>query len=569
MDRNLLLAFALSFLVLSLWSMTQEPRPRPEAEVEATAAAPTEIARAEEGAAGRYPELADPSTPTEGAPAPRAIPRDSTPAPAAVAAQTITVETAKYRAQLSTQGATLTRWRLLDELYADRFGDPIELVTPSAQDPTVTSPFLELGLGDLSRAVWNVTESARQVAFSITKNGVTVRKIYDFSEDDYDFRLRLEVDNGSTEVIGPAFLVEWPLEERNGNDFREQSAVALHRGEREQELLAGLGGRGFFGFFTGREEGEPVVFDKEVDWAGTQTPYFLSALFPEQPASASARFHPIEIGKRGVVQLYFDPVTLTPGQSAVREYRGYVGPMEVARLEAFSPTAVQAVDFGWSIIAPMTRFFAWALHVLYGIVGNYGWAIILLTVLVRVVTAPLTVKQMKSMERMRRIQPKMKEIQEKYADDRQKQSEAMMSLYRQEKVNPLGGCFPMLLQLPVFIGLFYALRVSIDLRHAHFIGWIDDLSAPDLLFTLPGIDFPVRVLPLLMGGSMFAQQKLMPTTSMDPAQAKMMLTVMPLMMTVISYTFPSGLVLYWMMSNVLAIAHQLWIGRNLEPAATN
>jgi YidC/Oxa1 family membrane protein insertase len=174
---------------------------------------------------------------------------------------------------------------------------------------------------------------------------------------------------------------------------------------------------------------------------------------------------------------------------------------------------------------------------------------------------------MRSMERMRKIQPMVKEIQEKYADDRQKQSEAMMSLYRQEKVNPLGGCFPMLLQLPVFIGLFYALRSSIQLRQAPFLAWIDDLAAPDLLFTVPGADFPVRVLPLLMGASMFVQQKMTPV-QVDPAQARMMLIMMPLMMTVVSYSFPSGLVLYWMMSNVLAIAQQLWTGRQLSSAAS-
>jgi len=218
-------------------------------------------------------------------------------------------------------------------------------------------------------------------------------------------------------------------------------------------------------------------------------------------------------------------------------------------------------------VHPMTRAFTWLLAVLHSFVPNYGWSIILLTILVRAAMAPLTVKQMRSMERMRRIQPMIKEIQEKHADDRQKQSEAMMSLYRQEKVNPLGGCLPMLLQLPVFIGLFYALRSSIQLRQAPFLGWIDDLAAPDLLFTIPGFAFPVRVLPLLMGASMFVQQKMTPV-QVDPAQARMMLIMMPLMMTVVSYSFPSGLVLYWMMSNVLAIAQQLWTGRHLKAAAS-
>jgi YidC/Oxa1 family membrane protein insertase len=174
---------------------------------------------------------------------------------------------------------------------------------------------------------------------------------------------------------------------------------------------------------------------------------------------------------------------------------------------------------------------------------------------------------MRSMERMRRVQPRMKEIQEKYADDRQRQSEEMMRFYKQEKVNPLGGCLPMFLQLPVFIGLFYALRSSIHLRQAPFFGWINDLSAPDELFVLPGVDLPVRVLPLIMGATMFAQQKITPMQTPDPTQARMMMTIMPLMMTVLFYQFPSGLVLYWMMSNLIAILHQLWTGRRMQPAS--
>ena len=146
----------------------------------------------------------------------------------------------------------------------------------------------------------------------------------------------------------------------------------------------------------------------------------------------------------------------------------------------------------------------------------------------------------------------------------QKQSEETFKLYRETGVNPLGGCLPMVLQLPVFIGLFYALQSSIDLRHAPFFLWINDLSAPATLFTLPGVGFPVRVLPILMGASMFAQQKMTPQTGMDPAQQQMMLIMMPGMMLFISYTFPSGLVLYWTVSNILGIGHQLWVRRQMN-----
>ena len=143
----------------------------------------------------------------------------------------------------------------------------------------------------------------------------------------------------------------------------------------------------------------------------------------------------------------------------------------------------------------------------------------------------------------------------------------MMALYKQEKVNPLGGCFPMILQLPVFIGLFYALRSSIHLRHAPFVGWIDDLSAPEMLFEIPGIGIPVRVLPVIMGASMVLQQKITPMQA-DPAQARMMMTIMPVMFTVMFYQFPSGLVLYWLVSNLLGIAHQTWMNRSPKKEAT-
>jgi YidC/Oxa1 family membrane protein insertase len=161
----------------------------------------------------------------------------------------------------------------------------------------------------------------------------------------------------------------------------------------------------------------------------------------------------------------------------------------------------------------------------------------------------------------------MKELQERYKDDRQKQSEETMKLYREEKVNPIAGCLPLLLQFPVLIGLFYALRSSIGLRHAPFALWINDLSQPATLFVMPGIDFPIRLLPIVMGASMFVQQKMTPTTGMDPTQARMMLIMMPAMMLFISYTFPSGLVLYWTVSNLLGIAQQYWIRKQTQPAS--
>jgi YidC/Oxa1 family membrane protein insertase len=190
-------------------------------------------------------------------------------------------------------------------------------------------------------------------------------------------------------------------------------------------------------------------------------------------------------------------------------------------------------------------------------------AIIIVTIMVRLLMAPVMARQMKSMRKMSALQPKMKEVQEKFRDDRQKQSEAMMAVYREAGISPfsaMAGCFPMLLQLPVFIGLYYALQGAIQLRQEPFVLWITDLSAPESLFTIPGLELPVRLLPLLMGGSMVLQQKMTPT-SMDPAQARMMLTMMPIMFTLLFYQCASGLVLYWLVSNLLGILQQVLINR--------
>ncbi len=560
MDRNLLLAFALSFLVLSTWSMWQRGArtPTPQTVADAVerpidAETPQRVGERE-----RYPDL--PSTePVAPPPSSREL-ADEVPT-----GEVIEVERPLYSARLDSRGGLISHWELTE--YADEYGDPVVLVDARhGLGGVAATPLRELEFGDLSQVVWHVEEQGTEsVAFEFERGGVRIHKLYSFDGDSYSFRLLLEIENGSGGVIRPRFLVDWPASVREGNDFREQALAAMHQGSVEKKMLARLGSPGLFGSLSGKKPVdvyEPLL--GEVDWAGIDTPYFWRALLPDTPERANARFVVLERSEAGAVELFFDPVEVPPGQNVAREFRGYVGPKEAERLELLGPAAVAAIDVGWAWVAPLTRFFTWLLGALYSLIPNYGVAIVLLTILVRVVTAPLTMKQMRSMERMRRLQPKLKEIQAKYADDRQKQSEEMMRLYKQEKVNPLGGCFPMLLQFPVFIGLYWALRSSIQLRQAPFFGWIDDLSAPETLFDLPGLGLPVRVLPLIMGASMVLQQRITPTQA-DPAQARMMMTIMPIMMTVIFYRFPSGLVLYWMLSNVLAIGHQLWIGRKMQP----
>ncbi len=554
MDRNFLLVVSLSLLVWVVWGSFVAPPPPPPAEE----AAPAAEQPAPEAAPGALPDL-EPVAPATTTPLADTEPVQTSEPDG----HTFVYDTELLRTEFDTRGAGLTRWELASFDTGPNEGrEPIVLSTGRAPFAThLSTPLDELGLGDLSRVVWDLEEKGDGIfTFRYARDGIAVAKTFSFVPDSYLLELSVRVENRSQRTVSPLFALTWPAAHVEGQDWKEQSLAALHEGSVESELIQSLGVPGFFG--GGDRQ---VRFDGgNVEWVGMRATYFIAAMLPDDPGQASARFVATVPGEAGVAQLFFNPVNVPPGQAAERVFRVFAGPKKSELLEQVGGELVRSIDLGWFWLAPLTRFFHWMLSALYTFVPNYGLAIILLTVLVRVVTTPLTAKQMRSMERMRALAPKLQELKEKYGDDRQKQSEEMMRLYRQEGVNPLGGCFPMLLQLPVFIGLFYALRSSIDLRHAPFVGWINDLSAPETLFVLPGIDFPIRLLPLVMGLTMLLQQKITPMQQMDPAQQRMMIVMMPVMMTVISYTFPSGLVLYWMVSNVLAIAHQLWVGRGLR-----
>ncbi len=237
-----------------------------------------------------------------------------------------------------------------------------------------------------------------------------------------------------------------------------------------------------------------------------------------------------------------------------------MGPKDVETLGKAGHDLARAVDFGWFtfLAKPLLLVLRW----FYKYTHNYGIAIILLTVVIKIIFWPLTQKSYKSMQVMKKIQPKIAQVREKYKDDREKLNQELMMLYRTYKVNPLGGCLPMVLQIPVFFALYRMLYGALELRHKPFMLWINDLTAPDRLHI--GIDIPylggIPVLTLLMGVSMFIQQKMTPSGG-DPRQEKMML-LMPVIFTVFFINFPSGLVLYWLVNNVLSIVQQYWINRS-------
>ena len=566
MDRNLFLAFALSFLVLTSWTLWQAQRRESGFPEGITPAGETEPQGAPE-AEVKSGDLSKTSTAVPAIPVPTLAPAAQVPS---APARRIEIATPFYRAELTTRGGGLQRWTL--EQYRDAHlpGHPnVELTTLEEGEIALATPFRELDLGDLSDAVFEMEQPGpRDVVFLHRAGGITVRKAYSFGEESYDFRLELSVANGSGETIEPAFEIAWPVRTRQTPDFADHALLVLAEGSVTRVRLGELGVASFFSRLFGAVPGTgPIVHQGEIDWTGAETRYFVSVLLPDVPRDAQARFEVDDPGKAGAAALSFRPVRVPPGQAFKREYRAFIGPKESDRLAAAGPSLERTIDRGWTWVAPLTAAFTWMLRAIHSVVPNYGLAIIIITVFVRLAMAPLMSKQMQSMKRLGELQPRMKEIQERFADDRQRQSEEMMKLYRQSGVNPLGGCFPMLLQFPVFIGLYYALQSSIELRQAPFLLWIHDLSAPETLLTIPGLEIPVRVLPLLMGASMVLQSKLTPT-SVDPAQARMMMTVMPVMFTVLFYQFPSGLVLYWLVSNLIGIGQQLWVNRRRRAPAS-
>jgi YidC/Oxa1 family membrane protein insertase len=556
-DRNTLLAFALSFLVISLWMAWEgEHRPHPGPETEAVASAAPEASAA---------PAAPLTKPHETVPPPPAAPGPPE--------EKVEVTTHLATIQLTSRGAGVDRLSLQTYTQASSDGGgPVVLIERVAgEPPAFATPLLELGVGNLAEAAFQVTErTPTRVSFEYAAEGRTVRKVYEFSEDAYLFNLQVTVGNGTASPISAEFALALPEQVRLDSDFKDLALNALVEGKLQSAPLARFGKPGLLGGSASARD-----FDEGlVEWAGAGSRYFLTAMVPEVPRDGLARWSAVEPGMEAVATVGYRPLALPAGSSVTRAYRIYAGPKEPKRLEAAGAQLDRSIYLGWSWVTPLTKLFSWLLTVCYELIPNYGVAIILLTVLLRLLLTPLTVRQMRSMKqnsaKMALVQPRLKEIQERYKDDSQRRSEEMMKIYREAGVNPfgmLGGCLPMLLQLPVFVGLFYALQSSISLRHEPFALWIRDLSAPETLFTIPGTEFPVRLLPLLMGVSMVAQQKMVPTATMDPAQARMMLIMMPAMMTFICYGFPSGLVLYWFVSNLLAIGQQLWVNRGLTPAA--
>ena len=377
--------------------------------------------------------------------------------------------------------------------------------------------------------------------------GVEVTKRFSFTRGEY--------------LVGVEYLVE------NNSDSRWQAnlfgQIKRDNSPAPAADTSGMGMQPFLGVaitqpderftkFTFEDMAEePFKAKLPGGWIALIQHYFLSAWIPtaDQSHTYSTRVTRSGFNIAGFTS---PALVLDPGQSGTTGASFYAGPKDQYSLEEISPYLELSVDYGWLWWIAQPLF--WLLTNIFSLVGNWGVAIILLTVLIKAVFFKLSAASYKSMANMRRVQPKMADIREQFADDKQKQSQAMMELYRKEKINPMGGCLPILVQMPVFIALYWVLMESVELRHAPFFLWIKDLSVMD----------PYFVLPLLMGASMFFMQKLNPPPP-DPMQAKIM-QWMPVMFTFFFLWFPAGLVLYWVVNNLLSMAQQYVITKRIEAA---
>ena len=376
-------------------------------------------------------------------------------------------------------------------------------------------------------------------------NGVAFNKVFTFTRNAYNVKVSYRVNNTSDQNI--QLQMYGQLKQSVVRPGEESSMMMqLYRGP---------------AFSTQEEKYSKYDFDDVADknlklitqggWAAMLQHYFVTAWVPNGEQENVIFTRMLNDGDNAAIGFKGEPLTVAANATAELSATMYTGPKLQDRLEAISPTLYLTVDYGflWWISKPLH----WLMTFFHSFVGNWGFAIVLLTFFVRGLMYPLTKKQYTSMAKMRKLQPKMVELKERLGDDRQKMGAATMELYKKEKVNPLGGCLPLILQMPIFIGLFWMLQESVELRHAPFMLWIEDLSALD----------PYYVLPLLMGASMWFMSKMQPSMSTDPMQQKMM-QFMPVIFTVFFLWFPSGLVLYWVMSNVVTLIQQTIIYKQIE-----
>ena len=477
-------------------------------------------------------------------------------------AKTITVNLPLYTVKISEKGAAFKSFVLKkyrEKLEAD--SPLLEMISKDLPDGTVRLGFVDNSLIGFNEAVFHanieggtvdVTNESREISFSwVSPQGVVVIKKFSFSPSSYLIGLSVIVKNGSNQPV--------------------QDNLALTLSRFGPGKVSRIGFEGPSAFINNELEQiktkkikDKNEYSGQISWISIQDRYFISAIMPEEPIEADIRLY-FEEEKLLQNQLIQPASVIEPETQKVFKYQLFFGPKSMKVLKDVGYDLNKAVYFGYFDF--LAKPFVWIMNFLYNnFIPNYGIAIIILTLLTKIILWPLGNKSYKSMNEMKKIQPLVTKIREKHKNDKKKMNEEIMGLYKTYKVNPAGGCLPMVVQIPVFFALYRMLYETIELRHAPFFLWITDLSAPDRLFRfniehIPFMQPPygIPVLTVIMGATMFLQQKMQPPAG-DPTQAKMMM-MMPLIFTVIFINFSSGLVLYWLVNNVLSIGQQYYVSK--------
>ncbi|HEY8507481.1 MAG TPA: membrane protein insertase YidC [Steroidobacteraceae bacterium] len=525
---------------------------------------PTPPAATEQTAQKKAQEVPDTSAPIASTPTPTtkleppATKGESTPQlPKQMSADAVRIETDVFDVRIDPVGATIARVELTQHRgTVDTTKNFVLLERDAGRTYVAQSGLIGEGLPNHNTPFTTAAKEYRladgqerlEVRFEATgANGVKVAKVYVFERGKYTIGVRHEVVNGSGAPLQPYAYYQVA---RDGNPPEGDSkmlptytGVAVYTDKDKFQKVS----------FEDIEKGKaPYSRTAEDGWIGLVQHYFVTAWIPPQPVQRE--YFTRKLGENLYSAGVIVPVGhIDPGAQAAQEVVLYAGPQDQDKLAAIAPGLDLTVDYGWLTIIATPLF--WVLKTLYNWVGNWGVAIILLTVLIKLLFYPLSAASYKSMARMRVIAPKLQRLKEQYGDDRARMQQAMMDLYKTEKINPLGGCLPILVQIPVFIALYWVLLASFELRQAPFMLWIKDLAAPD----------PYFILPVLMGATMIIQTRLNPEPP-DPVQAKIM-KIMPIAFSIFFFFFPAGLVLYWLVNNILSIAQQRQITRSMEQAA--
>jgi YidC/Oxa1 family membrane protein insertase len=559
MEKRALAAFILSLAVLFLWEVFFSTDSSWFKRAVNPPSPPAQSQPADQGSPP--PPVASPKPA-----APEALP-GSLPAPPKALQESWTIRTPLYQTQVVSSGARLNFLKLNHyHQNADPTSPLMELI------PTQASGYLPLAVDLLHHPDWELatrayqSSAAREVQlapgstsqdidfWSEIPGKLRITKTFAFAPDRYTVDVTVRLRNLGSE----------PFLDQAGISFYFQPYTSIAQESSYNKSQFSLYHDNSLKVLELKEIAKKEQhFGPPVQWAGYENNYFLQALIPLEQSGYQVAPRVLDEASGLMRAVYLtDAFQIDAGQEKTISLRLYLGPKDLTILKEAGHQLASAVDYGWFDF--LAKPLVYALKWFYKYTHNYGVAIIIITLIIKILFWPLTHKSYKSMQGMKKLQPKMAKLREKHKDDREKLNEELMALYRTHKVNPLGGCLPMVLQIPVFFALYRMLYSSVDLLHQPFMLWINDLTAPDRLnvgFTIPYLGNGLPVLTLLMGATMFIQQKMTPSTG-DPRQEKLML-MMPVVFTVMFINFPSGLVLYWLVNNVLSIVQQYWINRSV------